>query len=112
MERIADRNGHGRTAHGGSESAHRIVSACDTCDRSSEKAYAELGTDRVDDRADEKGTEETLGHCAEGVNTVAFRGNFDIFPLEKSFELIHGISSCRQCVRLTKKDWCQDTCIQ
>ncbi len=95
MERIADRDCHGRPAHSGGETAYRIVSAGNGCHRSCKNTDAELRADRVDNCSDEKGTEETLRHCAESVNTVAFCGNFDIFPLEKGFKLLHGISSIK-----------------
>ena len=93
MQCVADRYRHGGTAHRGGQTAYRIVNSRNRGDRLRQRPDVELGSQGVDDRSDEERTEETLGHGAEGVDAVAFEGDFDVFAFHKCFE-------CVQCVPL------------
>ena len=70
LECVTDGDGHSRGGHGRGKAAHLH-----------QKFQPHLLAQGFNDGADEQGTEQPLGHGPQGVDTIAFRGNNNIFPL-------------------------------
>ena len=90
LESIADGDGHSRSAHKGSHAANGIGDLVNLDNGSSEKADVELGTDGIEDSADQQRAEQPLGHGAQGVNPVPLGGDDNVFASEEAFEPFHG----------------------
>ena len=88
LEGVADGNGHGGTAHEGGQTAYGIGHLlCNLC---GEEANVELGADGVEDRTDQQGAKQTLGHGTQSVNAVPLGGEYNVFSFQKCFDVFHG----------------------
>ena len=94
LEGIANGDGHGGAAHKGGQAADGIGDVL--CDLACEEADVELGTEGVEDGADQQRAEQTLGHGTQGVDAVPLGGEDNVFTLEKGFEFFHG-DTCFTC---------------
>ncbi len=54
-----------------------------------QEGEARLFAQRFDNRTNEEGAEQALGHGAQGVDAIAFAGNDDVFSFQKCLQLIH-----------------------
>ena len=50
----------------------------------------ELGADGVENRADEQGAEQALGHRPQGVDAVAAGVDHDVFAFQERLDVFHG----------------------
>ena len=93
MQRIADGDGHGRADHERSASADRIADlirrGTKFKDDLVQEPDVELLSQRVQNRTDEQGAEQTLRHRTELVDPVAAQRDLNVLALEERFEFAH-----------------------
>ena len=70
-KRVADGHSHGGTAHRGGQPADRVFDSRYNSHRAGQETDVKLGTDRVEDGADQQGAEQALCHGTERIDPVA-----------------------------------------
>ena len=81
MKGVADCHRHGRAAHGRCKGAHGVSCVVYRSHRHRQKGDVELCTKGINNGSDQKGTEKSLGHGAQSINSISFYRNDNILPL-------------------------------
>ena len=89
MQCVTDSYCHGRSAHGRGQRTYRVLGVIDCGNCHSQKRNVELCAKGVDDRTDQQGTEKSLCHGSQCIDTVSLQGDLNILPFQKCFEFFH-----------------------
>lgn len=89
MQGVTDGYCHGRAAHGRCQRTYCVLGIIDCGNCHSQKRNVKLCANGIDDRADQQGTEKSLCHSSQCIDTISLQRYLNIFPFQKCFEFFH-----------------------